>query len=185
MNYITFALMYAIVDIESTGSPATSNGITEIAIVFHNGKKITDVFETLVNPEVAIPPYVVRLTSITNEMVTKAPTFKELAPKIANLFQDRILVAHNVDFDYFYLKYFLEKNGFAFNVKRLCTFKLSKKAFPTFPKHGLGSLTTELNIDLTHHHRAGADAMATAQIFELIRSHGGQKLIEHMIQPVS
>ncbi len=174
--------MYAIVDIESTGSPVSTNGITEIAIVLHNGQEVEGYYETLINPEVEIPPYVVRLTSITNEMVATAPLFKDVAEQIHTLLKGRTFVAHNVDFDYNYLKYFLEKNGYNYNEKRLCTFKLSKKAFPNLPKHGLGSLSVELNIQLENHHRAGADAMATTKIFDMILKNGGARLINSMIE---
>lgn len=174
--------MYAIVDIESTGSPVSNNGITEIAIVLHNGKEVEGYYETLINPEVEIPSYVVRLTAITNEMVASAPLFKDVAKEIYTLLKGRTFVAHNVDFDYNYIKYFLDKNGFDYNEKRLCTFKLSKKAFPNLPKHGLGSLCVELNIKLENHHRAGADAIATSKIFDLILKSGGIKLIESMTE---
>ena len=106
--------MYAIVDIESTGSPVSSNGITEIAIVLHNGEDIEGYYETLINPQVSIPPYVIRLTSITNEMVAKAPFFKDVAEQIYTLLKDRIFVAHNAEFDYYYIKYFLESCGYIY-----------------------------------------------------------------------
>ncbi len=174
--------MYAIVDIESTGSPVSSNGITEIAIVLHNGEDIEGYYETLINPQVSIPPYVIRLTSITNEMVAKAPFFKDVAEQIYTLLKDRIFVAHNAEFDYYYIKYFLESCGYIYEEKRLCTFKLSRKAFPNLPKHGLGSLTKELDINLTNHHRAGGDAMATAKIFNMILKNGGERLIASMLE---
>ncbi|MCU7692962.1 PolC-type DNA polymerase III [Haoranjiania flava] len=174
--------MYAVVDIESTGSPVSTNGIMELAIVLYNGTEIEGKYETLINPEVEIPPYVVRLTSITNKMVLEAPFFKDVAEQIYNLLKGRVFVAHNVEFDYNYIKYFLALHGFILEEKRLCTFKLSKKAFPNLPKHGLGSLTKELDIHLDNHHRAGGDAMATTLILDLIVKHGGSRLIESMIE---
>lgn len=174
--------MYAVVDIESTGSPVSRNGIMEIAIVLYNGKEIEGKYETLINPEVEIPPYVVRLTSITQRMVGKAPVFREVAEQIFNLLKGRIFVAHNAAFDYNYLKYFLALYNFELEEKRLCTFQLSKKAFPTLPKHGLGSLSKELAIDLNNHHRAGGDAMATTLILDIVIKNGGEKLVESMIE---
>lgn len=85
--------MYAIVDIETTGSHAQDNGITEIAIVLHDGEKVEGRFSTLVNPQVAIPPYVVSLTGITNAMVATAPLFKDVAANIHRLLQGRILLS--------------------------------------------------------------------------------------------
>lgn len=173
--------MYAIVDIESTGSSTSHDGITEIAIVLHNGQEVDGVFETLVNPEVPIPPYVVGLTSITNAMVASAPKFEAVAEKIYALLQNRIFVAHNVSFDYNFIKHFLSKYNYELDVPYLCTLQLSRKAFPNFRKHGLASLAAALDIDLGKHHRAGGDAMATAKIFELILKSGGEMLVKKLI----
>jgi DNA polymerase III subunit epsilon len=60
---------FAIVDIETTGSYAGANSITEIAIILHDGLKVVDSFQSLVNPESFISPYISRLTGITNEML--------------------------------------------------------------------------------------------------------------------
>src|SRR6266849_8612890 len=104
--------MYAIVDIETTGGYASNNGITEVAIVLYDGQKVVDRFETLVKPAVAIPRYIQVLTGITNEMVDGAPSFEELAPAIHALLQDKIFVAHNVNFDYSFLKHHLGEAGY-------------------------------------------------------------------------
>ncbi len=71
--------MYAIVDIETTGSYAANNGITELAIVLHDGNKITDRFETLINPGTPIPHYVQVLTGIRPDMLEHAPVFADVA----------------------------------------------------------------------------------------------------------
>lgn len=173
---------YAIVDIETTGSPANSNGITEIAIVLHNGKEIEGKYETLINPGMPIPPYVAHLTNISNKMVASAPDFSEVADKVYNLLEDRIFVAHNVSFDYPFMQYFFAKNGIKFQTEKLCTLKLTRKAFPGLERYGLDYLCKAMEIDLANHHRAGGDAFATAIIFDRIINHGGGKLIEAMIE---
>jgi len=116
--------MYAIVDIETTGSYAAANGITEIAIFISDGERITDSFSTLVNPNQPIPHYIQTMTGITNEMVANAPAFEKVAKKIYKLLQDKIFIAHNVNFDYSFVKSHLEANGFSFNTKKLCTVRL-------------------------------------------------------------
>ncbi|HEY0668701.1 MAG TPA: exonuclease domain-containing protein, partial [Sphingobacteriaceae bacterium] len=99
--------MYAIVDIETTGGHASSNGITEIAIIIHDGFTELSRFETLVNPEIPIPIYIRALTGITEEMVKSAPVFKDIAGEIYQLLHDKIFIAHNVNFDYSFLKHHL------------------------------------------------------------------------------
>jgi DNA polymerase III, epsilon subunit and related 3'-5' exonucleases len=92
--------MYAIVDIETTGGNASSGGITEVAIVLHNGLEVEGRFETLINPEQHIPAYITALTGISNYMLADAPTFPEVADRIFRLLQGRVFVAHNVNFDF-------------------------------------------------------------------------------------
>ncbi len=111
--------MYAIVDIETTGGHASANGITEIAIVLHDGEKVTRRYETLINPQRNIPIYISALTGITNEMVVRAPLFSEVAAEIFNLLHNRIFIAHNVNFDYSFLKYHLAAFGYDLNCKKL------------------------------------------------------------------
>ena len=92
--------MYAIVDIETTGGYASANDITEIAIVLHDGEKVTEVFETLLKPSVTIPYFIQSLTGINHAMGDKAPHLSELAPVIFEKLNGRVFVAHNVNFDY-------------------------------------------------------------------------------------
>lgn len=161
-------MSYAIVDIETTGGHAATNGITEIAIVLFNGKEIEGKFSTLVNPNVSIPPYVRTLTGITNEMVAVAPQFSVVAPKIFNLLKDRIFVAHNVNFDYSFVKHHLQECGFNLTTPKLCTIRAARKAFPGYKKYGLESICRELNIVNENRHRAEGDALATTKLLEMI-----------------
>ncbi len=91
--------MYAIVDVETTGLSPAAEKITEIAIYLHDGKQIVEEFQTLVNPEKKIPYRIVQITGINNSMVREAPKFYEIAKKIVELTEDKILVGHNVRFD--------------------------------------------------------------------------------------
>jgi len=174
--------MYAIVDIETTGSHAADNGITEIAIVLHNGIEVEGRYETLINPGVAIPKYISHLTGISNDMVATAPTFEEVAMNIYRLLSNRIFIAHNVNFDYSFIKHHFRKAGYDWNPKKLCTLKLSRKAFPGYHKYGLGHICRELNIEVSNRHRAGGDANATAVLFQQILHKAGAELIKRFIE---
>jgi DNA polymerase-3 subunit epsilon len=158
---------FAIVDIETTGGMPHTHGITEIAIVIHNGIEVTGKYVTLVNPMQKIPPFIINMTGISDQMVAEAPLFEEVAPMIFNLLKDRIFVAHNVSFDYSFVHYMLGKAGFQWTAPKLCTIKLSKKVFPGLEKYGLGSLTRDLGIRIEGRHRAWGDAAATAEVLTM------------------
>ncbi|MFY8128238.1 MAG: exonuclease domain-containing protein [Chitinophagaceae bacterium] len=159
---------FAIVDIETTGGHANKNGITEIAIVLFDGTEIEGSFTTLVNPQMPIQPYVQSMTGITNSMVALAPLFKDVAYQIHNLLQDRIFVAHNVNFDYSFVKHELQQAGFTIDLPKICTVRLARKVFPGLPKYGLGSLSKHFNIANSARHRAMGDAMATTTLLQLM-----------------
>ena len=110
-------MIYAIVDIETTGGYAASNGITEIAIFVHDGLKIIDRFETLINPQQTIPYFIQTMTGITNEMVANAPSFEEVAAQLFAILNDKVFIAHNVNFDYSFLKHQLQQCGYELNAK--------------------------------------------------------------------
>jgi DNA polymerase III subunit epsilon len=160
--------MYAIVDIETTGGHAAANGITEIAILHHDGTQVTDRYETLINPQRSIPIYISALTGIDDDLVAEAPLFSDVAAEIYNRLHDKIFVAHNVNFDYSFLRYHLAACGYELNTKKLCTVRLSRKVFPGLLSYSLGKLCKQLEVSLTNRHRAGGDAEATACLFSLI-----------------
>ena len=174
--------MYAIVDIETTGSHAADNGITEIAIVLHNGNETEGRYETLINPGVPIPRYVSYLTGITNDMVAVAPPFADVATNIFRLLNNRIFVAHNVNFDYSFIKHHFNSIGYDWNVKKLCTLKLSRKVFPGLHKYGLGHICRAMDIPVSNRHRAGGDVNATSILFEKILQHGGPALVKDFLK---
>jgi DNA polymerase-3 subunit epsilon len=157
--------LYAILDIETTGGQFNEEGITEIAIYKFDGHEIVDQFISLVNPEIPIQPFVVKLTGINNAMLRSAPKFFEVAKRIIEMTNDCVLVAHNADFDYRILRTEFRRLGYDFNVKTLCTVELSKRLLPEQPSHSLGKLVRALGIPMADRHRANGDAMATVKLF--------------------
>jgi DNA polymerase III subunit epsilon len=174
--------MYAIVDIETTGGYADNNAITEVAIVLHDGNGAVKRYETLIHPRQTIPRYVQALTGITDEMVADAPWFEEVGPTIYEWLKDCVFVAHNVNFDYSFLKHQLEACGLHLDCKKLCTIRLSRKIFPGIPSYSLGNLCQHLGISVENRHRAGGDADATVRLFETILKAGGLETIREMIR---
>ncbi len=160
--------MYAILDIETTGGQFNEEGITEIAIYKFDGHEIVDQFISLVNPEIPIQPFVVKLTGINNEMLRSAPKFFEVAKRIIEMTNDCVLVAHNADFDYRILRTEFRRLGYNFNIKTLCTVELSKRLLPEQTSHSLGKLVRALGIPMADRHRASGDALATVKLFQLL-----------------
>ncbi len=159
---------YVICDIETTGGSPKNSKITEIAIFKHDGTKIIDTFETLINPEISIPPFIVNLTGINDQMVVNSPKFYEVAKEILEFTKGCVFVAHNVAFDYGVLRAEFCSLGYDFRRPHLCTVRASRYVIPGYDSYSLGKLTKTLGIELVGRHRAGGDALATAYLFELI-----------------
>lgn len=156
---------YAIVDIETTGGNAAGSRITEIAIVIHDGTQLLDRWETLINPEREIPKPIFALTGIDNDMVREAPVFAAVAHKVYDMLCDRIFVAHNVNFDYSFVRHQLLESGFQWSARKLCTVRASRKIKPGLRSYSLGNLCRSLDIRIVNQHRAGGDVDATAELF--------------------
>ncbi len=159
---------YAIIDIETTGGMVKRDKITEIAVVLHDGHKIIDQFDTLINPERSVPEYITRITGITTEMVAEAPKFYEVAKKIVEMTEGAIFVAHNVRFDYGFIRSEFSRLGFTFTRRQLCTVRLARKTFPGLKSYSLGNLIKHFNIKVNARHRALDDTLATVELFENI-----------------
>lgn len=175
--------MYAILDIETTGGQYNEEGITEIAIYKYDGHDIVDQFISLVNPEKAIQPFVVKLTGISNAMLVNAPKFHEIAKRIVEITANCVVVAHNAVFDYRILRTEFRRLGYDFNAKTLCTVALSQKLLPEQPSHSLGKLVRALGIPIADRHRASGDALATLKLFKILLEKDVEKVIvQEMIQ---
>ena len=173
--------MYAIVDIETTGGFASGSGITEISIRIHDGTRVTDRFDSLVNPGEPIPHYIQALTGITDAMVEGAPSFESIASRVHSLLEGKIFVAHNVNFDFSFIKHHLGLSGIEFRAPKLCTVRLSRKIFPGLPSYSLGRLCRHLEIPISQRHRSGGDTEATVRLFEILLSQDQGRHIDSML----
>ena len=160
--------MYAILDIETTGGQFNEEGITEIAIYKFDGHDVVDQFISLVNPEIPIQPFVVKLTGINNAMLQSAPKFFEVAKRIIEMTNDCVIVAHNASFDYRILRTEFRRLGYDFEARTLCTVELSKKLLPEQPSHSLGKLVRAIGIPMADRHRASGDALATVKLLKIL-----------------
>lgn len=161
--------VYSIVDIETTGGLKGGNRITEIGIVKVQHGKVIDTWTSLVNPERHIPSFITKLTGISDGMVYNAPVFANIVKPLLDKLAGSIFVAHNVNFDYGFIKKECEVAGHFFKMPKMCTVVESRKAFKGLKSYSLGNLSSHFNLNLTSHHRALADATATAELLLLIQ----------------
>ncbi|QES89454.1 exonuclease domain-containing protein [Rhizosphaericola mali] len=173
---------YAIVDIETTGGHCAVSGITDIAIVIHDGQKVIDRYETLINPVQHIPYFIESLTGISNEMVKNAPLFEDVASEIYSWLNGRVFVAHNVNFDFSFVSHYLSLAGYSLKAPKLCTVRMSRRVVPGLTSYSLGNLCASLNIPIYNRHRAGGDADATAELFTYLNALDTEDCVEDMLK---
>ena len=179
-------MRYAIIDVETTGMGVQGNKITEIAVLIHDGERVVDEFQSLVNPQCSIPFSISRLTGIYDHMVKDAPKFYEVAKDVVSLTEDCVFVAHNVNFDYNVIRKEFSDLGFNYVRKKLCTIRLSRKLVPGLPSYSLGKICGRMGIHINDRHRAMGDARATAILFDklLLLDHDAQ-VFDSFLKPRS
>lgn len=152
----------AIVDLETTGGSVTRDRITEIGIVEVDAQGVRE-WSTLINPQVPIPRSIQGLTGITDTMVADAPKFEQMAKQIWQRLKGKTFVAHNVRFDYGFIRNAFADLGFPVSLETLCTVKLSRALYPEHKRHSLETIIQRFGIAVDERHRALADARATYQ----------------------
>jgi DNA polymerase-3 subunit epsilon len=157
---------FVVTDVETTGSNFDQNRIIEIACVYVRHGEITGKFSSLVNPHQFIPEFISDMTGITNRMVHDAPEPEDVFPVVADIFSGNpVFTAHNVTFDYKFVKRSLEREGFSsFEPEKLCTLKLARKLLPNLRKKNVGALAKYYDVKMRNRHRALDDALATAYV---------------------
>src|ERR1044071_713383 len=172
-------LDFVVVDVEATGAKTPPNRLIELGAYRIRGGRIVDKFLSLVNPEIPIPRFVATLTGISNDMVKDAPVFADVAPQWLDFWSDSLLVAHNAPFDTSFLNHEISRvyPGHRMINPHLCTVRLSRRALPDLSNHRLDTIANHFSIPIVSRHRAGSDALATAEIFlllltELEETHG-------------
>jgi len=173
---------YVVVDVETTGAKTPPARITEIGAYRVCGGRIVAEFQTLVNPQMPIPSFVVMLTGITDAMVKSAPLFSEVAADLLKFIDRSVLVAHNAPFDVRFLNHEISR---VFPGKRmfnahLCTVSLSRRVVPQLVNHRLHTVAEHFSVPILNRHRAAGDAAATAEVFlrllELLHENGVRDL---------
>ncbi|MGN0921054.1 MAG: exonuclease domain-containing protein [Cellvibrio sp.] len=172
----SLSLPAVVVDIETSGSSVTYDRIIEIGIVEITQDGINE-WSTLINPRQMIPPMIQRLTGITNEMLEDAPYFESVAKEIIERIEGRLFIAHNVRFDYGFIRNEFARLAYSFRAPLMCTVKLSRALYPEAKGHSLEKIILRHQIFVQHRHRALDDAKATYQFIKIAEEeHGAEKV---------
>lgn len=175
---------FAVVDVETTGMHAAGDDrITDIAVVLVQGNRRELVFESLINPGLPIPIRIAELTRITNEMVSTAPAFRDIADDLLTALASRVFVAHNVRFDWGFVSAEVKRaRDLALGGGRLCTVRLARRLVPQLESRSLDSLMLYFGLHNPARHRAAGDALATAELLTrllpLAREKGANTLAD-------
>lgn len=168
---------FAFLDIETTGGNHSHDRITEIGIRFWRAGEVVDEWQTLINPQTRISPFIQSLTGISNAMVADAPVFADIANELEEQLKDTIFVAHNARFDYGFIKAEFRRLGSLFSAKVLCTVKLSRKLYPGFRRHNMDALIERHGLGQVQRHRALGDVSAMLAFFEhALAEKGGETM---------
>lgn len=178
---------FAVVDVETTGiRSGYGDRITEIAVAVVHGGRREIVFETLVNPERPIPGAVCAITNITNEMVRHAPRFADVAERLLATLAGRVFVAHNARFDWNFVSAELRRSrDLTLDGTRFCTVRLARRLVKGVRSCGLDNLCRFFGFRNEARHRAGGDALVTAELLgrllSLAREEGARTLQDLMV----
>ncbi len=168
----------AILDVETTGAAAPYDRIIEIGLLRIENNKLVRKFETLINPEVTISPFIENLTGIKNDELGSAPLFADIKNDLIELLEGCIFVAHNARFDYSFIRNEFKRIGIPYSAKQLCTVKLSRLLFPSFSHHNLDSIMERFEIACTRRHRAYDDAAVLWEFLQKLSVSISQEKME-------
>jgi DNA polymerase-3 subunit epsilon len=169
---------FVMLDLETTGGSAVHDRITEIAAVrVEHGVEVAR-WSTLVNPGVAIPPYIQSLTGISDAMVEDAPTFAQVATQLQELLDGAVFVAHNVRFDHGFVVSELARLEKQLKVKTLCTVRLSRKLYPQHKGHGLDAIMQRHGLHTLARHRAMGDVEVVLQWLHIAQAELGAEVLQ-------
>jgi len=159
------------VDIETNGLNPVRGRVIEVAAIRVERGTITKEFTTLIDPGSELPRFITELTGITGDDVRQAPVFLQIADKLEEVLDGAIFVAHNVRFDYSFLKQEFKRIGRDFSPRQLCTVRLSRALYPEQRSHKLANLIERHNFTYTDRHRAYDDAHVLWQFLQHTQSN--------------
>jgi DNA polymerase-3 subunit epsilon len=175
-----FPVVY--VDIETTGGSWRNSRVLEVAAIRVEPNGDTREFATLIDPETHVPANITRITGITSGDIVGAPKFNDIADELSDILAGAVFIAHNVRFDYSFLKMEFANIGMEFSPKLLCTVRLSRALYKLEKGHSLAKLIERHEIPVLDRHRALADAHAIKYFTELAFKQNGEDIFNQMVE---
>ena len=166
---------YVAVDLETTGIGTKREKITEIGMVKVVDGQVIDTYHTLVNPYREIPPRVVELTGITDEMVKDAPGIEAILSDVVAFCEGFPLLGHQIIFDFGFLTQATVNAKMKFEKDGLDTLKICRLLMPGPEKKNLGAACAYFGITPETAHRALSDAMSTHLLYQKLLEQFGEK----------
>lgn len=174
----------AFVDVETTGSSITGDRIMEIGILRVENNSVVETFSSLINPHTYVPEFISGMTGITSDMLQEAPSFEDIAQEIYELLEGCVFVAHNVRFDYGFIRNEFKRFGYSYSSRLLCTAKFSRALFPQYNKHNLDSIMERFGLACENRHRAFDDAKVMWEFYEKVITEHTHLPIEETLKVV-
>lgn len=174
-------MTFSFVDIETTGSRVQYDRVIEIGILRVEEGRLVKTYNKLVNPEMYLSPYIEQMTGISSLELERAPVFDEVKEEIMEMLDNSVFVAHNVRFDYGFLKNELRRYGLDLSLKQLCTVKLSRALYPHYRKHNLDALIDRFNFNCEKRHRAFDDARILWDFYNVLHKEFDKDAIEQTV----
>lgn len=169
---------FVFVDIETNGGSGERGRVIEVAAIKVQGGEIIESFQSLINPGSTIPYWITNLTGIDNNDLSGAPYFHEIADQLYSFLEDSIFVAHNVLFDYSFLKREFAQCDYRFVPKLFCTVKMSRALFPEHKGHSLQKIIERHNLAPSSRHRAYDDALMMFEYVKIALAQKGSEAFE-------
>lgn len=173
---------FTIVDVETTGGSPYFNRIIEIGILRVEKGEVVAKYQTLLNPLMELPEFITKLTGLRDEDLIHAPIFEDVKDEILELFEDSVFVAHNVGFDYDFIKEEFRRVGYGFDAQQLCTVRLSRALFPKEKHHNLGAIIERFEFQSDNRHRAFDDAKVLWDFLQMLDSKTEKSVLDKALE---
>lgn len=168
-------------DLETTGTSSSYGRIIDIGIIkVENGRVVAE-YNKLINPERGVDPYVSQMTGINLSDLENAPNFESVKKEVLELLADSVLVAHNVRFDYGFLRREFKRCDISFQSKHFCSIKLARQLYPNLRRYSLDAIIENFNIHCKNRHRAYDDAKVIWDFYKLAQKTTDKQLFDKAV----
>lgn len=160
---------YIALDLETTGLRPKVDRIIEIGAVKVKDHQVTEVFSTLVNPQMQIPVRIERLTGITSEMAAGGMSGDAAINQFLEFSEELPLLGHNILFDYSFVKHKVINMGLTYERDGVDTLWIARNVLKHLESRRLGALCSYYGIASGTAHRASDDAAAAHELYQHLR----------------